>query len=196
MDLTRVAAGDQFAFEQLFRVHYAPLCAFARQYVKDGDKAEDLVQDLFFRLWQDRAKLNVTGSAKAYLFAAVRNRCLNALEVMARTRLLKDHEEPPTVEEGPSEDERAYRLARVDAAVEALPEERRRIFRMSRYDGLKYQEIADRLGISVKTVENQLGRALKTLREDLQDLLPLGIIGHLLGWVEGGGWGEWPPGLS
>jgi len=196
MDLTRVAAGDQFAFEQLFRTHYAPLCAFARQYLKDAERAEDLVQDLFFRLWQDRAKLNVTGSAKAYLFASVRNRCLNALEVMGRTRLLQDHEEPLMEEEGPSEDERAYRLARVDAAVEALPEERRRIFRMSRYEGLKYQEIADRLGISVKTVENQLGRALKTLREDLQDLLPLGILGHLLGWVEGGGWGEWPPGLS
>jgi RNA polymerase sigma-70 factor, ECF subfamily len=189
MDFARIAAGDQGAFEALFREHYRALCAFARQYMKDAEKAEDLVQDLFFRLWQDRAKIQVTMSVKAYLFASVRNRCLNAVAVQSRVRSLNDEEDEAVFEEDVSEEERTHRLARVHAAIEALPEERRKVFKLSRYEGLKYQEIADRLGISVKTVENQMGKALKTLREELQDLMPLGVLGYLLGWFNEGGWG-------
>lgn len=189
MDFARIAAGDQLAFERLFREHYRPLCAFARQYLKDGEKAEDLVQDLFFRLWQDRGNVSVTTSVKSYLFASVRNRCLNALAVTARMRPFDEETDDRSQEETVSEEERTLRLARVQAAIEALPEERGRIFKLSRYEGLKYQEIAERMGISPKTVENQMGRALKTLREDLKDLMPLGVLGHMLGWLNGGGWG-------
>lgn len=189
MDFAPIAAGDQLAFERLFREHYKPLCAFARQYVKDGERAEDLVQDLFFRLWQDREKVSVTTSVKAYLFASVRNRCLNVLATGARMRPLDEEADDHGTEEGLSEEERMHRLARVHAAIEALPEERGRIFKLSRYEGLKYNEIAVRLGISPKTVENQMGKALKTLREDLKDLLPLGVLGYMLGWLNGGGWG-------
>lgn len=190
MEIARIAAGDQRAFEELFRTHYRGLCAFARQYLKDPQRAEDLVQDLFFRLWQDREKVAVTTSVKAYLFAAVRNRCLNAVAAQARMRPLDEEADDHVAEaEDTTEEERTHRLARVHAAIEALPEERRRIFKLSRHEGLKYHEIADRLGISAKTVENQMGRALKTLREDLQDLMPLGVIGHLMGWLNGGGWG-------
>jgi RNA polymerase sigma-70 factor, ECF subfamily len=125
MDFARIAAGDQETFEAMFRAHYRPLCAFARQYVKDVEKAEDLVQDLFFRLWQDRAKIQVTMSVKAYLFASVRNRCLNAMAVQSRARSLNDDEDDAVFEEDMSEEERTHRLARVHAAIEALPEERR-----------------------------------------------------------------------
>ena len=189
MDFAPIAAGDQQAFEALFRAHYRPLCAFARQYVKDPDQAEDLVQDLFFRLWQEREKVQVTVSIKAYLFTSVRNRCLNALAGQGRLRALDENRDDRLQEETVTEEERTHRLARVHAAIEALPEERGKVFKLSRYEGLKYQEIADRLGISVKTVENQMGKALKTLREDLKDLMPLGVLGHLLGWLNGGGWG-------
>jgi RNA polymerase sigma-70 factor, ECF subfamily len=189
MDFARIAAGDQLAFEQVFRAHYKSLCAFARQYLRDADKAEDLVQDLFFRLWQDRAKVSVTTSLKSYLFASVRNRCLNALAVTAKVRPLNEELDDRSEDSGVPEDERAYRLGRVQAAIEALPEERGKVFKLSRYEGLKYQEIADRLGISVKTVENQMGKALKTLREELQDVMPLGVLGYLLGWLNHGGWG-------
>jgi len=159
--------------EQLFRAYYRMLCAFAMPYVKDAERAEDLVQDLFFRLWLDREKLTVNTSVKAYLFTAVRNRCLNEVKVQGRVRSLVEERDDVQEEDGRSEDEHTERIARVQAAIEALPEERRRVFKLSRYEGLKYHEIAERLGISVKTVENQMGKALKTLREDLADLVPL-----------------------
>lgn len=173
MDPAAIAAGDRTAFEALFRQHYRPLCAFALGYLKDGDKAEDLVQDLFFRLWLDRAKLSINTSIKAYLYAAVRNRCLNAVKAGARMHVLDEESAGTTVEDAITEDEHSERIARVQAAIEALPEERRKVFKMSRYEGLKYHEIAERLGISVKTVENQMGSALKTLRIELKDLMPL-----------------------
>ncbi|HMC96985.1 MAG TPA: RNA polymerase sigma-70 factor [Flavobacteriales bacterium] len=173
MEFAPIAAGDRQAFERLFREHYRPLCAFAIQYVKDADRAEDLVQDLFFRLWQDRERITVTSSLKAYLFTAVRNRCLNALKTQGRVRSLNEEVDDREADDEQGEDEHAERIARVQAAIAALPEERRKVFRSSRYDGLKYHEIAERLGISVKTVENQMGKALKTLREELADLLPV-----------------------
>ena len=168
-----IAAGDRAAFEALFRLHYRPLCAFAMGYVKDADQAEDLVQDLFFRLWLNREKVSVTTSIKAYLYASVRNRCLNAVKSGSRMQVLGDDAGEQAQEDAITEDEHSERIARVQAAIEALPEERRRVFKLSRYEGLKYHEIADRLGISVKTVENQMGSALKTLRIELKDLMPL-----------------------
>ncbi len=172
MEFAPIAAGDRAAFEALFRLHYRPLCAFAMGYVQDADQAEDLVQDLFFRLWLDRAKVTISTSMKAYLYASVRNRCLNAVKAGGRMRVLNERDDRPE-EDVRTEDEHTERIARVQAAIEALPEERRRVFKLSRYEGLKYHEIAARLGISVKTVENQMGSALKTLRTELKDLVPL-----------------------
>ena len=187
MDFSRIAAGDQQAFERLFREHYRPLCAFAVQYVKDSDRAQDLVQELFTRLWQDRERTSITTSIKAYLFTSVRNRCLNAVAATGRLRSLDEEVDDRIAEDERSEEEHTDRAARVQAAIEALPEERRKVFRLSRDEGLKYQEIADRLGISIKTVENQMGKALKTLREELADLLPLLIaLSALWTWLKGG----------
>ncbi len=188
MDLAPIAAGDRAAFEALFRLHYRPLCAFAVGYLKDMDRAEDLVQDLFFRLWLDREKVNITTSTKAYLYASVRNRCLNAVKAGARMRVVNEETEDLAAAEERSEDEHTERIARVQAAIEQLPEERRKVFKLSRYEGLKYHEIAERLGISVKTVENQMGKAFKTLREELADLVPL--LPWLFWMGDGGGWGN------
>lgn len=182
MEFARIAAGDRTAFEALFRAHYKPLCAFANGYLADADKSEDLVQELFIRLWLDREKLTVTSSIKAYLFAAVRNRCLNALKVAVRMRRVSDQQDA-LAEEGFTEDEHTERIARVQAAVAGLPDERRKVFTMCRFDGLKYAEVAARLGISVKTVENQMGKALKDLRVELADLVPL--LPWLF-WLNGG----------
>lgn len=173
MEFAPIAAGDRTAFESLFRLHYRALCAFAYGYVKDADRAEDLVQDLLFRLWLDREKIRITTSIKAYLYAAVRNRCLTEIKSGSRMVVLNEEADDHVQEDVLSEDDHTERIARVQAAIEELPEERKKVFKLSRYEGLKYHEIADRLGISVKTVENQMGKALKTLREELADLVPL-----------------------
>lgn len=187
MDPASPIAADRPAFERLFREHYRPLCAFALQYVKDTDRAQDLVQDLFIRLWEDRERTAITSSIKSYLFTAVRNRCLNALSATARLRPLDDAADDRAEEDAVSEDEHVRRAARVQAAIEGLPEERKKVFRLSRDEGLKYQEIAERLGISIKTVENQMGKALKTLREELADLLPLlALLLVLWNWLRNG----------
>lgn len=186
MEFASIAAGDRNAFDALFRAYYKPLCAFAVQYIKDPDAAEDLVQDLFFRLWQDREQVNITASVKSYLFTAVRNRSLNAMKVKLRMRPVDDGhlsvEEEGTVQE----EEHTERSARVLAAIELLPEERKKVFKLSKHEGLKYHEIAVKLGISVKTVENQMGKALKTLRVELADLLPTVAIGWVI-WLLWGG---------
>ena len=175
--------------ERLFRLHYGPLCGFALGYLKDKDQAEDIVQELFSRLWQDREGLSIQTSVKSYLFAAVRNRCLNALAVKKRMLPLDDGMEAVPAGEEPEENELSERMARVQAAIEALPTERRKVFRLSRNEGLKYHQIAERLEISVKTVENQMGKALKSLREELADLMPVLLLGRvLLEWM-GSGWG-------
>jgi len=189
VELAPIAAGDAQALEHLFKAHYRPLCGFALGYLKDADQAEDIVQELFVRLWQDREGLSITTSVKSYLFTAVRNRCLNALAVKKRMRPLDEEVHDAPMGEDREEDELTERAARVQAVIEALPTERRKIFRMSRNEGMKYHEIAERLGLSVKTVENQMGKALKTLREELADLMPLMLLSWALwNWI-GGGWG-------
>ena len=118
MDFAPIAAGDRTAFEALFRLHYRPLCAFATGYLKDGDQAEDLVQDLIFRLWLDREKVNITTSAKAYLYASVRNRCLNAVKAGARMRVVNEERDDLAMADERTEDEHTERIARVQAAIE------------------------------------------------------------------------------
>jgi len=176
VDFQRIASGDRSAFEEVFRALYRPLCAFANTYLKDRDTSEDLVQELFVKLWNERQRLAVSTSLKSYLFAAVRNRCLNEQVKVVRMRPLNEDMHDAPDETGRDEDEHTWRSARVQAAIEALPEERRKVFKLSRNEALKYHEIADRLGISVKTVENQMGKALKTLREDLADLMPVFVV--------------------
>ena len=188
MNFQQIANGDHGAYEALFKEHYRPLCAFAFQYVKSSDDAEEVVQDLFVKLWQDRKKLNITSSLKAYLFTAVRNRSLNAINKLKRNEALSDEmvdidQNLPTGQAGEvDEDEEEMRNARVRSAIEQLPEMRRKVFKMSRFDGLKYREIAEKLGISIKTVENQMGSALKTLRTELADMMPLLALFTIVWW--------------
>jgi RNA polymerase sigma-70 factor, ECF subfamily len=173
----RVRAGDERAFEALFRAHYAALCGFAVRYVRTRALAEELVQDLFMALWARRASWEVrggSGSVRAYLFAAVRNRALNA---RTRRAVERDWEEDETAAEvrtlhhAPVAADAALEAAelhgRLTAAIESLPERCRLVMQLRWRDQLSYAEIAEVMGISTKGVENQLSRGLKALRDRL-----------------------------
>jgi RNA polymerase sigma-70 factor (ECF subfamily) len=164
----RVRDGDREAFEQLFHLHFVPLCRFAGSLVRDSGTAEDLVQDTMVALWMSRERLPVADSPRAYLYRAVRNRALNAIRHDRVVQRFESHVDPtePTTAAG-GDDEMAGRDA-VDAAARAidlLPPRCREIFLLSREANLSYADIAKTLEISVKTVETQMGRALKKLRD-------------------------------
>lgn len=174
MSQQELVPGNEAAFEAVFRQHYGVLCNYAHTYLRDRDEAEEIVQAAFLAFWEKRHSLEVHTSVKAYLFSMVRNASLNTLtrkkmqEKYAKEKLLTtDSSESNQPVES---DELAQRIA---AALQKLPEQCRVIFTMSRFEELKYAEIAAELNLSVKTVENQIGKALKIMREQLRDYLPL-----------------------
>ncbi|MDL2265949.1 RNA polymerase sigma-70 factor [Parabacteroides sp. OttesenSCG-928-G21] len=153
-----------YDFETHFKRHYRPLCLYAMRYVEQLDDAEDIVQQAFADVWAKNKDNQTIINLKAYLYQTVRNRSLSFIAESPHLRCAESLEDIEDI----SEDEkmlRAERDARLWTAIDKLPSERRKIFLLSKRDGLKYQEIAEELNISVKTVENQMSKALKTLRE-------------------------------
>ena len=164
--------GNEFSFESLFNVYCQRLINFSRRYVQEKEIAENIVQDLFVNLWINRKKLDYTKSIKSYLFTAVKNnsyKYLRHLNVERSYSLLKSEE---GVEHNPQSSIEVFeKNEEVKQVIEKLPDKCREIFVMSKFDNLKYSEIANILGISIKTVETQMGRALKKLRENLKHLI-------------------------
>lgn len=170
----RIREGDAAAFEQLFRALHEPLLAFATRYTRDPSRAEELIQDVFFVVWQTRAQWEPRGSVRAYLFGAVRNRALN---LRRRDTLEQDwaneeaHESSRTLHPTPAsvdaELEHQELLTRAHAALDALPERCRLAMHLRWREGMSYAEIAEVLGISNKGVENQLARGLRAVRARL-----------------------------
>ncbi|HSH45498.1 MAG TPA: RNA polymerase sigma-70 factor [Longimicrobiales bacterium] len=173
----------QERLERLFRDHYAELCAFVYGYTRSHDVAEDIVQDLFMSVWKDPDRWAGDGGGRTLLFVAARNRALDHY----RHRRVRDRYAQRTAAEGaassppPDEDvaQREIQQA-LDAAISNLPERARAIFVLSRKDGLTYRQIAQRLGLSVKTVETQMSRSLKKLRAAMAPFLSLVLLalGH------------------
>lgn len=172
--ISLIKAGNKVAFDQLFLTYYQFLCNYAYQFLHEKEGAEEVVQDMFFHLWEKRESLDIKSSIKSYVFQAVRNRCLTLLKHLAVREEYKKHNKN-TIEyqEQQTYDFENELATMIEVAVNELPEERQKVFRLNRYEGLKYQEIADHLGISVKTVEGQMSKALKFLRQELKDYLPL-----------------------
>ena len=172
--LDRLRRGDRDAFDALFRRHYPALVGVAEAIVRDRDVAEEAAQDVMLELWRRRDTVSVDESPRAYLFRAVRNRALNHLrhERMKQRTAPMVAGESATHAEGPARVAEEEIGAAVREAVAALPERCREVFELSRGHGLRYAEIASVLGISVKTVEAQMGKALRVLRERLAPFLP------------------------
>jgi len=177
--IQQLSEGNQLIFEGVYKAHYKELVLFAIRFVEEQQDAEEIVQNLFYDLWTKREKLNITTSLRAYLFGSVRNLSLNFIKHKKVEFKYKEHNFHLLNEDSSNENDTITQqeLAnKIDEAVEKLPQERQKVFKMSRYDGLKYKEIAETLNISIKTVENQMGKALKFLRDELIEFLPLILI--------------------
>jgi RNA polymerase sigma-70 factor (ECF subfamily) len=166
--------GNEQAFKALFEKYYASMCHYACQFLKDTDLAEETVQELFVRLWEKRTGLTIDTSVNNYLFRSVHNHCLNQLQHQKIRQQYASHVMEVSKQEADWQPfyMEVELMERIEKCISALPEKRQEIFRLSREQGLKYKEIAEKLNISVKTVEAQMGLALKYLRDELKELNP------------------------
>ncbi len=176
---------NEEAFELIFRKYYIRLCGFANKFIANTSEAEEIVQEVFLNVWAKKDRLKLNDEIRPYLFKSVQNFCFNFIE---HKKVVDNYYSViEVVYKNKKEDFDSYESVlftefqvKVDEAIGSLPEECRRIFRMSREDGLKYSEIADKLGLSVKTVETQMSRALFKLKNELKDYLSILIISLFL----------------
>lgn len=168
-DLLHLQKADETRFiELLFKHYYTPLCRTVNRIVRDTDAAEDLVQDVFMKVWNNRQTLEINFSIKSYLYRSAINSALNYLEKNKKQVQL---EASGFLEPSGNNVEEMLNAAevqqRVQEATDALPPACKTIFVLSRHENMSYREIADTLNISPKTVENQMGKALKHFRDYL-----------------------------
>ena len=171
--IERMKAGDRESFNKLFRRFYTPLVRFCIRFVADEDVAAEIVQDLFVKIWTGRDKLKITSSFDSYLMSSVRNaaytyintqRSHNEIHMMMYTGESDETDPSDQLQSNNLED--SYRKV-----LAAMPEKRREVFLASRFDGLKYAEIAEKFNLSQKTVEAHMMAAIKQLREGLKEYL-------------------------
>lgn len=174
--LESLITGDEVAFEMIFKTYYQSLCNYAWSFLNDRDEAEEVAQSVFLTVWEKRTRLDIKSSFKSYLLTMVRNACFNILK---HEKIKLKHAQYETVTSSPAYEGTAQQVIsneleqRIYTAMNALPEQCRLVFKLSRFEELKYSEIAEQLDISIKTVENQIGKALRIMREELKDYLPL-----------------------
>ena len=186
--IEELRCGNESAFRRIYDRHYVPLCRFADLFLHDASLSEEVVDDAIFYLWEHRSEVEITYSLKAYLMKSVRNRCLNELNSLAHREELqfssfslpenvefldtlfieKDHPLGYLLEQELEEE--------LERSIEALPEECRVVFKKSRFEQKKYEEIALELGISINTVKYHIKNALALLQKRLDNYLHLLII--------------------
>lgn len=171
--VSRLISKDKRAFEQVFNQYYNIMVLYAARFMDTREEAEEIAQDVFVKFWEKCDTLAPDSSVKSYLYRSVHNSCLNAI----KHEKVKDGYRQHVInflETSYQDTIEVYDpdiiRNRIHLEIDKLPPRCSEIFKLSRFEGLKYQEIADHLGISVKTVEVQMGKALKVLRENLDDL--------------------------
>jgi RNA polymerase sigma-70 factor, ECF subfamily len=164
----KIKSNDVEAFEKIFREHYSPLVLFATKIVNDPDVAEEIVQEFFYQYWKNREQMNIKFSLKSYFYQSVRN---NALKYLRHESVKQKYASGMAASNTPqsfSPDYGEKELQNIiENVLENLPQRCSLIFRMNRFEGLTYKEIANKLSISVKTVEADMGKALKAFRNKL-----------------------------
>lgn len=174
----RIQGGDEQVFELLFREYYMQLTRFAWRYVNSKAVAECLVQDVFAEVWEKKENFTFTGSIRSYLYKAVKNKSLNHLN---RQKIKHEYDTEWMRQKNETEmeftDKSREKMIKeaVKTAIDELPERSKMTYKLNRHDGLTYQEIAEIMDVSVKTVESQMTRTLKILRKRLAYLLPVVI---------------------
>ncbi|MFH5834309.1 RNA polymerase sigma-70 factor [Halalkalibaculum sp. DA384] len=177
----QVKAGDPEAFETLFRSYYDRLIKFVWGYVKSEAIAEEIIQELFTKIWEEGESIEINRSVKNYLYTSARNMSLDYLKhkkVVQNWEQEKQalRKEKPMTSDLEKNLHQKFVLEEVEKAIQSLPKRRRMIFILSRYEGMTYREIAEFLDISVNTVETQISRALNSLRDRFQHLLTLAAV--------------------
>lgn len=183
--LVTLRQGNESAFEMIFRTYYQPLCRHAYSFLKDKEEAEEVVQAAFINFWEKRSSLAIETSLKSYLYRMIRNSCFNVIkhEKVKQQHVAHELAVMEVSHESVSQNVQANELEiKIADAMKTLPEQCRLVFQLSRFEELKYQEIADQLQISIKTVENHMGKALKLMRVQLKDYLPLFLI-FMKDWI-------------
>ncbi len=168
---------DEDAFRSLFFEFFPSLCVFAHRYVDDWDTCEDLVQDTFFKIWKNRKSIEINTSSRNFLITSVRNSCVDYLRKQDFARTWQEREIKDKT--GYTSDDLYSHIEleqMLTIALSKLPENIRVVFEMNRFEGKTYKEIAEEKNISVKTVEAYMTKALKMLRVELKDYLPLIIL--------------------
>jgi RNA polymerase sigma-70 factor, ECF subfamily len=176
--LERIRNGDEKAFEVLFRTYYNSLCLYAHKILQDAVIAEEIVQDLFYYVWEKRTTLEFKTSVSSYLFKSVYN---NSLKHIRHQKIVKNYEtlvsnDEPLFGLQDNNAEIGEIMHIIKQTLSQVPARTREIFELNRNEGLKYQEISEKLNISVKTVEAHITGILKLFRENLKDYLPVILI--------------------
>lgn len=170
-----MALKDVTAFEELFKGLFKPLCGFALKFTGDPDDAKNIVHEIFIQVWEKFDSLPEGTNFKSYCYTAVRNKCLNYIRDKKKFVHIENVVEAPLAETQ-STLETAELEEKIETAIASLPGRCREIFELNRIGGLKYAQIAAKLGISIKTVESQMSKALLVMREHLREFLTLIFI--------------------
>jgi RNA polymerase sigma-70 factor (family 1) len=182
----RIASNDVQAYEILFKQYYKFLCSYALGFTKERHAAEEIVENFFVDLWNNRKTINITTSVRSYFIWSIHNRCLNYL-IRDRPKFISTHDISSLIDREGKLNEQLIapevpsllmnELENVLAkAIEKLPQGCKEIFELSRYKELSYQEISEKLQVSVNTVKTQIKIALQKLREDLKDYLSVLLL--------------------
>jgi len=171
--------GNEKTFEWIFKTYYRALCFYAEGLIGEKEAAEEIVSDFFLKLWENRETINITTSLQAYLYKGVFNNSLKYLDHIKVLRKYREHAlymmENHDLFQPQTEDPLSILISRevtakIEKAIDTLPAQCKEVFSLARLDGLSYQEIAEKLGISINTVRTQITRAMTKLRESLAGL--------------------------
>lgn len=172
-----ISIQEKSEFEKIFNAYYIGLCNYAYKLLLDRDRAEDAVQQVFSKLWEKRADYNITSSVQSYLYKATYNMSINEIK---RRHKLQNLENEVVHQVSDLTADISSKTNELETAIEKglanIPEKCRAIFVMSRYEEMKYKDIAQTLGISIKTVENQMGKALRLMRVHLSEFIAVVLM--------------------